>query len=92
MRSALSALLLAACACGNLSNQDIAFLEALPQKDQLHVVVPGNGSAQTACAIGTADVWNSAKTSGDGINASASRSLYPPSSPSKSDGLTRLFL
>jgi hypothetical protein len=64
----LSTPLLLSCACGNLSNQDLAFLEAIPQKDQLHVVVPANG-APPACALGTADIWNSAKSTGDSINA-----------------------
>lgn len=66
MRSSIALLL--CCACGNLSNQDLAFLEAIPQKDQLQVVVPAN-SAQPACALGTADVWVSAKSTGDNINA-----------------------
>ena len=67
MRS--SAILLAlACACGNLSNEDIAFLEAIPQKDQLHVKVPEGDAAQPACAIGAADIWIGAKSTGDNIN------------------------
>jgi hypothetical protein len=70
MRSGLSALLIAwVCGCGNLSNQDLAFLEAIPQKDQLHVAVPGGSASQNLCALGVADVWNSAKTTGDGINS-----------------------
>lgn len=68
MRSACSALLLL-CACGNLSNEDVAFLEAIPQKETLHVQVPAAGAAQPACAIGPADVWINAKTTGDSINA-----------------------
>jgi hypothetical protein len=68
MRSASSALLLFACACGTLSNEDVAFLEALPQKEALHVAVPAGSSGQTLCAIGTADFWINAKTSGDKIN------------------------
>ena len=68
MRSVASALLLLA-ACGNLSNEDLAFLEALPQKDQLHLSVPGNGTSQNLCSLGSADVWTNAKSTGDGINA-----------------------
>jgi len=69
MRLACSALLLAA-ACGNLSNEDVAFLVAIPQRDQLHVAVPANdGTVQPACLYGAADVWTNAKTSGDGLNA-----------------------
>jgi hypothetical protein len=59
---------LALCACGNLSNEDIAFLEALPQKEQLHVSVPAPAASQPACAIGPAEVWINAKTTGDQIN------------------------
>ncbi|HUJ25132.1 MAG TPA: hypothetical protein VLW85_03880 [Myxococcales bacterium] len=70
MRSGLSAFALAAvCACGNLSNEDLAFLEALPQKDQLHVAVPVAGTSQNLCTLGAADVWTSAKSTGDDINA-----------------------
>lgn len=69
MRSASSLFLLALCACGTLSNEDIAFFEALPQKEQLHVLVPPNDTAQAACAIGPAEVWISAKATGDNINA-----------------------
>ena len=69
MRSVFSALLLLACACGNLSNEDVAFLEAIPQKDLLHVVVPQGDTAQPACAIGQADIWLSAKSTGNSINA-----------------------
>jgi hypothetical protein len=68
MRSACSALLLI-CACGTLSNEDVQFLEAMPQKDQLHVQVPKGDTSQPACALGSADVWTSAKTTGDAINA-----------------------
>ncbi len=42
------------CACGNLSNEDIAFLEAIPQKQLLHVEVPQGSAAQTLCATTTA--------------------------------------
>src|SRR5438874_3314188 len=68
MRLAVSALALL-CACGNLSNEDVAFLEAIPQQGALKVAVPAGDGAQTACLIGAADVWNSAKSTGDGINA-----------------------
>jgi hypothetical protein len=68
MRSAISALLLL-CACGTLSNEDVAFREALPQKETLHVQVQQANAAKVACAIGTADFWISAKATGDNINA-----------------------
>jgi len=71
MRSAFSAAGLALfCACGNLSNEDIAFLEAIPQREQLHVAVPQGSQSQTLCAIGAADIYASAKTTGASINAS----------------------
>jgi hypothetical protein len=57
------------CACGNLSNEDIAYLEALPQKQQLHVQVPKGSAAQNLCAIGAAEVYANAKTTGESINA-----------------------
>jgi hypothetical protein len=57
------------CACGNLSNEDIAFAEAIPQKDQLRVQVPGGSAAQSLCANGSADIYTSAKTTGQSINA-----------------------
>jgi hypothetical protein len=63
------ATLILACACGNLSNDDIAFVEAIPQKQQLHVEVPQGSASQNLCAIGTADVFTSAKTTGVSINA-----------------------
>jgi hypothetical protein len=68
MRSALSALLLL-CACGNLSNQDVAYLEAIPQRGSVKLSIPPGDSGQPACALGTADVWNFAKTTGAGINS-----------------------
>src|SRR5258708_35336493 len=68
MRLAISALLLL-CACGTLSNEDVAFREALPQKEQLHVQVQQGNAATVACAIGRADTWISAKATGDNINA-----------------------
>ena len=70
MRSACSALvLLCAVACGNLSNEDVAFIEAIPQKDELHVVVPQGDTAQPACAIGSADIAIGARTTGNAINS-----------------------
>ena len=70
MRSACSALvLLCAVACGNLSNEDVAFIEAIPQKDELHVVVPQGDTAQPACAIASADIAISARTTGNAINS-----------------------
>jgi len=61
-------LLSLAAACGNLSNDDVAFLEALPSKDALHVQVPAQ-TAQPQCLLGEAQVWLSAKPTSDNINA-----------------------
>jgi len=74
MRSASDAAALAlavscVCACGNLSNDDIAFLEALPQKQNLHVQVPSGSAAQSLCSIGSADVYANAKSTGQSINS-----------------------
>ena len=57
------------CGCGNLSNDDVAFLLAIPQKSQLHVSVPQGSTSQNLCAIGAADVYASAKSTGDSLNA-----------------------
>src|ERR1700737_5464051 len=65
------ATLILACACGNLSNEDIAFVEAIPQKQQLHVQVPQGATSQNLCAIGPADIFTSAKTPGVSTNAGA---------------------
>ena len=56
------------CACGNLSNDDIAFLEATPRSQQLHVQVPQGSTVQSLCAIGPADIYTNAKASGQNIN------------------------
>jgi hypothetical protein len=64
----LAALLLFT-ACGNLSNEDIAFALALPHKADLHVAVPVQ-TAQPACALGEASQWAvGARDTGDKLNA-----------------------
>ena len=70
MRWASSAAAIALlCACGNLSNEDIAFMEAIPQRQQLHVAVPQGSTAQGLCGpLGSADVYASAKTTGLQLN------------------------
>jgi hypothetical protein len=60
--------LLLVCACGNLSNEDVAYLAAIPKKEELHVTVPQGSTAQPLCALGTADVYASAKTTGASLN------------------------
>jgi len=57
------------CACGNLSNGDIAFLSAIPRSQQLHVQVPQGSNVQSLCAIGPADIYTNAKATGQSINA-----------------------
>jgi len=75
MRSANSALaVLALAACGNYSNEDIRFYEAVPTREMLRVEVPAppaQPGALSACTpgYGSADVWLWAKPTGDGINA-----------------------
>jgi hypothetical protein len=65
---ALAALFLLT-ACGSLSNEDIAFAEALPRTSDLHVSVP-TPSAQPACALGLASQWVlGARDTGNKINA-----------------------
>jgi hypothetical protein len=72
MRSAAASALLLACACGNLSNEDLAYLSAIPRKGELRVEVPQDPSAQPLCGPGTygnADSWMHARKTGDDINA-----------------------
>lgn len=72
MRSLAVSALVLACACGNLSNEDLAFLSALPQKGQLRVDVPQGTVAQALCGPGTygdADSWNHSRATGDALNA-----------------------
>ena len=57
------------CGCGNLSNEDVAFFLAIPQKQQLHVSVPQGSTSQNLCAIGTADIYANAKSTGESLNA-----------------------
>jgi hypothetical protein len=72
-----------AAGCGNYSTEDLRFLAALPQRDDLRVAVPaktapaataltgrGLASISAACpAIGDATVWQWAKPTSDGLNA-----------------------
>src|SRR5947209_9546024 len=69
MRLGSSPVLILLCACGNLSNEDVAFLEAIPQKQHLHVAIPQGSTSQNLCASGAADVFASAKSTGTSINA-----------------------
>src|SRR5437016_5192440 len=64
-----SILLCAVCACGNLSNEDIAFLVAIPRAGSLKVQVPAGDASQPACQFGNAGVYTNAKATGASINA-----------------------
>jgi hypothetical protein len=75
-RSIPVAAALALAACGNYSTEDLRFLAALPQREDLAVAVPAEGSPAAAamgatmepCANGTAEVWLWAKPTSDGLN------------------------
>ncbi|HUK66767.1 MAG TPA: hypothetical protein VLV17_08050, partial [Anaeromyxobacteraceae bacterium] len=87
MRSASSArallgLALLAAGCGNWSNEDVAFVEALPTSQHLHVALPpsaaqaaSSGTAPataltvTCPAPGASQVWGWAQPAGDALNA-----------------------
>lgn len=74
MRSVTRAFALAALlsACGNYSTEDLRFLAALPQREDLRVAVPAQGDPSALvgpCTNGTADVWLWAKPTSDGLNA-----------------------
>jgi hypothetical protein len=70
-RTAALALAVALAGCGNYSTEDLRFLAALPQRDDLKVAVPAPGQpgALSACATGDARIWLEAKPTSDGINA-----------------------
>jgi hypothetical protein len=68
-RAACAAAALALAACGTWSNEDIAFVEALPTAQALRLALPAR-SAQPLCAgLGESQVWLGAKRTGDGLNA-----------------------
>jgi hypothetical protein len=87
MRSVTRAAVLAALAlagCGDYSTEDLRFLAALPQREDLKVEVPADAEAAAvavakgtavaqgptaACGLGSADVWLWAKPTSDGLNA-----------------------
>jgi hypothetical protein len=61
--------LAAAAGCGTWSNEDIAFVEALPTSQALKVVLPVP-AAQALCAPpGASEVWGWARPTGEGMNA-----------------------
>ncbi len=69
-RSIGAALALATAACGNYSTEDLRFLAALPQREDLAIRVPAAQSgALSACPTREAAVWLEAKPTADKINA-----------------------
>jgi hypothetical protein len=76
MRSAISLLLLAAalCACGNYSNDDLVFINAIPTSDQLKVSVP-QAQGQPLCALGSDDFATNARTNGTNLNQAIEKVL-----------------
>src|SRR6185369_1187401 len=71
MRSAISALLaaLALAGCGNWSNDDVAFVQALPTAQALRVALPASAGQALCAPPGPSEVWAFAKPAGDGLNA-----------------------
>ncbi len=71
MRSAISCVALVAVVsgCGTWSNEDIAFVEALPTSHALKVKLPDSTGQASCAAPGPSEVWGWAKPAGDGLNA-----------------------
>jgi hypothetical protein len=71
-----AAVALALTACGNYSTEDLRFLAALPQREDLAVAVPARADPSAAamaatmdpCANGTATVWLEAKPTSESLN------------------------
>lgn len=59
----------ALCACGNFSTDDVAFVEALPTRDGLQVVLPSAGAQPLCGPLGEATQWTQARQTGVGMNA-----------------------
>ncbi len=64
-----AALALAAAGCGTWSNEDIAFVEALPTSQALKVALPAPAGQALCGPPGPSVIWEWAKPTGDGINA-----------------------
>ena len=65
----MAAVALATSACGNYSTEDLRFLAALPQKEDLAFQVPAPPQgALSACPPSNASIWLQAKPVADGIN------------------------
>ena len=69
MRFLIISALIAAAGCGGtLSNDDIAFIEAVPPRGSLHVEVPA-GKSQALSTLGTATVYTEAVKIASSVNA-----------------------
>jgi hypothetical protein len=67
-RSVWLLLALLGSGCGNWSNEDVAFVEALPTSQALKVALPAS-TGQALCAPpGPSEIWGWAKPAGDAIN------------------------
>src|SRR3990172_9891701 len=62
-------LALAGAGCGNWSNEDVAFIEALPTSQALKVALPASAGQALCGAPGPSEIWGWAKPTGDAINA-----------------------
>ncbi len=71
IRLAVIAAALGLAGCGNYSTEDLRFLAALPQREDLTFDVPSASTqgALSACPPGNATVWLEAKPTADKINA-----------------------
>jgi hypothetical protein len=75
MRSATSVIsLFFAVACGNYSNEDVVFTEAVPQSESLRIALPQNATAPMGCPH-PSDLWAWALTSGSYLNLSVDNLL-----------------
>ena len=63
------AALAALSACGTWSNDDIAFVEALPTSQALKVALPPPAGQALCAAPGPSEVWGWARPAGEGLNA-----------------------
>ncbi len=70
-RTAIAAVALAAAGCGNYSTEDLRFLAALPQREDLAFQVPAGGQpgALSSCPTRQSAIWLQAKPTSDKINA-----------------------
>jgi hypothetical protein len=62
-------LALGAAGCGNWSNEDIAFVEALPGSQALKVSLPAQAGQALCAPPGPSEIWGWAKPTGDAFNS-----------------------